>query len=66
MPSPSSSDLSSGPSIQCSSQPTTPGDLRNAVSSVISEENNMAEFSSDQLQSRKEQDITSIRDILHS
>ena len=78
MPSPSSSDSPSDPSIHHSSQPTTPDDLRNAVSSVISEEkdkgkrrlnlivHNMTESSSDQPQSRKEQDIASIRDILHS
>ena len=78
MPSPNSSDSSSGPPIHHSSQPTTPDELRNAVSSVISEEkdkqkrrlnlivHNMAESSSDQPQSRKEQDIACIRDILHS
>jgi len=78
VPSPNSSDSSSGPPIHHSSQPTTPDELRNAVSSVISEEkdkqkrrlnlivHNMAESSSDQPQSRKEQDIACIRDILHS
>ena len=74
-PSPNSS---SGSSTHRSSQPTTPDELRNAISSVISEEkdkqqrrldliiHNMAEPSSDQPQSRKEQDIASIRVILHS
>ena len=80
MPSPSSSDSSSGPSIHRSSQSTTLDELRNAVSSVISEEKEkdkqkrrlnlimhyMTDTSSDQPQSHKEQDIASIRDILHS
>ena len=59
-------------------QPPTPFEHRNAVSSVINEEkekqkrrfnlivHNVAEFSADQAQTRKEQDIVNIRDILGS
>jgi len=68
----------SGQSIHLSSQPTTPDELRDAASSIISEEkdkqkrklnliiHNMAESNLDQPQSRKEQDIINIRDILSS
>lgn len=75
---PLSNKPSEGPSANSSSQPPTSDMLRNAVSSVINEEkekqkrklnlivHNMEESSADQAQSRKEHDITAIRDILGS
>jgi len=77
-PTPLSSKPSEGPSANSSSQPSTSDMLRNAVSSVIDEEkekqkrklnlivHNMEESSADHPQSRKEHDITAIRDILGS
>ena len=77
-PTSNSSELSESPPAHLSSQSSTPDELRNAVSAVINEEkekqkrklnlivHNMDESSADHAQTRKEHDITMIRDILGS